>query len=412
MFDTLRCLWAGFSGQLRGYGEARKLIWLLLIAFIAGWLAAAFAAWVSFPSYRAMISFLPGATVIAWGFTLSIAGFLYFDLAYLAGFFVERWKGIPLSVRNYTTLGARILGICAIVFLAVDVSMNLQGTYHRASEAAGDLVTFEYQTPPDRSADMKADRETLSKLQAGELGGYGWKDQQGTYHLNNSGKRYQRALSAQIKEAQEADKLERAAALKEVNEANAQRAAIQAKAESSLKGGVYGVYVFILLLGFVQAYIVETIQNLTGQNTPAAPAEAPARPQVKRSAPKAGKPTFSSQQAPSGLVTAQNQNDGPQAQARPQQPAGEAQGELPQYGEAQAQGGGDQAQGEAQAGPLAKVPGGWMIVCKNCGQHAVMKSHLAKYCGDECRQEHWENRTGRKLKKGGFGSRKNRIGYK
>lgn len=38
--------------------------------------------------------------------------------------------------------------------------------------------------------------------------------------------------------------------------------------------------------------------------------------------------------------------------------------------------------------------------CKNCGSVFTYKHWNARYCSDKCRIENWENRTGRKLKKG------------
>ena len=98
MFDTLKSLWSAFSGKLRETRQARKLVWLLLVVFLFGWVCVVYAAWGSFPSYHAMIAFQPFAEGLALTFTVGIASFLYFSLAYIAGFLVEKWKKVSVCV--------------------------------------------------------------------------------------------------------------------------------------------------------------------------------------------------------------------------------------------------------------------------------------------------------------------------
>ena len=366
MFDTLNSLWLGFSGDLSGNRQARKLVWLLLVVFLFGWVCIVYAAWVSFPSYFAMIEFLPFAPILALTFTVGIASFLYFDLAYIAGFLVERWKQIDPQVRDYTTLGARILGAAAVLFLCVDVYMNMQGAGYRAEDAAGAIVkTSTYETAPATAGGLADDRAKLDDLLQGKLGGYGWRDPKtGIYHLNNSGKRLQRSLSANLSRLQAADSTQRAAFLADQAAAQGAREEKRGKAEQTLKMGVYGVYVFVFILTIIQAFIVETIQDKTGHNAPSAAASKP-----KAKAPAKGGGLTSTHAAPAmagsgaGLVTLS-----------------------------------------------AKGAKGYEITCNHCGKQAIMKSPRAKYCSEKCRTAAWEERTGAKLKKGKAKGAK--IGYK
>ena len=355
MFDTLKSLWVGFSGSLGEHGEARKLVWLLLVAFLAGWLAAVFAAWISYPSYYSTISYLPKAQIIGWAFTLGIAGFLYFVLSYLSGFLVERWKRIPVSQRNYTALGARIFAVCAVLFLCVDMYMNLQGSEHRAKEAAGEIERYTYQTPPETVNRLEGYRAKLAEVEGGKIGGYGWRDPKTKiFWLNTSGKRAAADLRASIRRTEQNDSTTQAAFLADIEQANNEKKQIERKAQSTLKNAVYGVYVLIFLLGIVQGYIVETIQATEKKGTIEAPEKTKKR---KSNKPKFNPNTIASQPAPA----------------------------------------------------IAMSGKGYQIECGYCGESVVMKSHRAKYCSPECRQSAWEERTGAKLKKGKKGVEK--IGY-
>lgn len=355
MFDTLKSLWVGFSGSLGNHGEARKLVWLLLVAFLAGWLATVFAAWISYPSYYATINYLPAAKIIGWAFTLGIAGFLYFVLSYLSGFLVERWKKIPEIQRNYTALGARIFAVCAVLFLCVDMYMNLQGSEHRAKEAAGNLERYTYQTPTETVDRLDGYRTKLAEIEAGKIGGYGWRDPKTKiFWLNKSGKKAAADLRASIRRTEQNDSTTQAAFLADIAQANNEKKTIESKAQSTLKNAVYGVYLLIFLLGIVQGYIVETIQaeGLEGVTYD------------KKKEPK--------KQKNQNSIASFNLN----TELKP---------------------------------AISMSTKGYEIECKHCGENAVMKSHRAKYCSPECRQAAWEERTGAKLKKGKKGVEK--IGY-
>lgn len=334
MFDTIKALFAGFTGRLEPFPEARRLVWLLLVTFGFGWLAAAFAAWVSYPAYRALIEYLPGAARIAAAFTGGVAAFLYFSLAYLAGYLVERWRGVAPAARDYTVLGARILAAAAFLFLAADVAMNLQGADVRAADVVADAEPPKLQG----SADAEALRARIASIEAGNVGGYGWKDDAGRWHLNKSGKAAIRAAAASIRRAEYADSLRAATALQLWQGEQGKAESIRTRARKTLRGAVYAVYVVMFVLCIVQAYAVETMQAAAGTSGRAGFASIPGRELA------------------------------------------DVPGVAPVVGYAPGAGG--------------------QRICKNCGKGFEPRTSWQTYCAEPCRVEAWEGKTGKTLTRG------------
>lgn len=362
MFDTIASIWAGFLGKLSNYKESRKLVWLLLASFIAGWLATAFASWISYPAYLGMIDFLPGSDRIAAAFTVGIAAFIYFDLAYVGGFLVERWKRVPADLQNYSALGFRIFFFSGIVFLSADFYMNQAGATYRADEAGGERIVSVYSPDPEAVAQLRADKGRLAGVESGKIGGYGWEDPQGRWRLNGTGKRMAADLRASIRRAEKVDSTAMAVYLADVEAANSKKEQRRSKAAATLKNGVYGVYLFIFLLCIVQAYIVETIQAATFTESSAL--------KGKKSV-KARKPGF-----------------------------------FQRFRESI-------APAPAAPGGAVATEAGYLIQCEKCGKEAIKKAPNARFCTDQCRQEAWESRTGAKVKKGGNGrkAKTTKIGF-
>jgi hypothetical protein len=96
MFDLVRSIAAGFGGRLKESPEARKLVWVLIVAlFHSGQVFSGccifFIAYVSFTRYRAVAGFLPGADIVAISFTIGIALFMYYVSSHVSAFAVESW---------------------------------------------------------------------------------------------------------------------------------------------------------------------------------------------------------------------------------------------------------------------------------------------------------------------------------
>lgn len=370
MFDTANNLWNGLLGKFKDNDEGRRLIWLLLIVFVSGWVVTAFAAWLSFPAYLSLVQYFPGAVQVAIGFTGVVAIFIYFALAYLSGYAVQSWKRV--SRKSYSGLGARIMGISAILFLVVDFYMNMTGKDVRATEAAGAVAVFSYTTPAADLQTIQAAQTKLSEIEAGNVGGYGWRDPKtGIFWLNKSGKSAAADLRATIRRTQQADSTSRAAFLADQAIANQQRGQIEASAKATLTKAVYGVYVLVGILCIVQAFINETLTpseslTISPQSTNGVGAKVQSQPAQVRTI---GGGFWGRLFGRPSLVTAQ-----------------------------------------ANTGTAQGNPGGYQITCKHCGNEALMKSHLAQYCSDACKENAYTARTGRKVNKGG--KKRKQIGFK
>lgn len=380
MFDTVKNLWDGFLGKFKDNDEGRRLIWLLLIVFIAGWVVTAFAAWLSFPAYLSLVQYFPGAVQVAIGFTGVVAIFIYFALGYMAGYAVQSWRR---NMKSYTSLGARIMGFSVVLFLAVDFYMNMAGKDVRATEAAGAFAVFSYTTPAADLQTIQAAQTKLSEIEVGNVGGYGWRDPKtGIFWLNKSGKSAAADLRATIRRTQQADSTSRAAFLADQATANERRAGIEASAKTTLTKAVYGVYVLVAILCIVQAFINETLS-----------------PKTSTIAPK----------STNGV--------GAKVQGQPSQVrtmGGGFWGRLfgrPSLVTAQANTGASTAAINATVGrAITATGGGYQIICQHCGNEALMKSHRAKYCCEACKENAYTARTGRKVNKGG--KKRKQIGFK
>jgi hypothetical protein len=346
MFDTLKILWLGASGALKHHKEARKLVWLLLVAFVFGWMTTAFAAWISFPSYRSLVDYLPAASTIAALFTGGVAGYIYFSIMYVSGFSVERWLHVPEPERNYKPLGARIIGLSCVFFLVIDFLMNLSGVGYRAEAAAGSMATYKYETPAETLTALKQAQKQLDDILSWNAG-----------KMTVSGQRQAAAAqNAIISRLQQADSTSRAQFIQDKESANAARQTLKTKAERNLRGGVYGVYVLLLLISLVMAYITETIQRETNK----------ARP----------KPAATGYQQ-NGTIQNHHQHT-------PTMPHN-------QYTELDS----GSIDPDAFSGPVA----GFQIVCKYCGTATKKKSAQAKYCCATCRVAASQERIGKELKR-------------
>lgn len=266
MFDTLRAIWAGLTGKLEHVQEARKLVWLLLLCYLAGLALTAFAAWVSFNSYYKVVSWLPAAEYLSWAVTIMVAFVMFFLLAYLSGYVMERWMGVPAPDRDYGVLGARICLVAAICFGVIDYRMNLQGGQVIVKESAGTVAAPDFTAiAQGQASGIEADRKMLQDLQAGRLGGYGWRDPKTkTYHLNDNGKLLGRRLTASIERQQALIERQAAAAEAEWQQAEADREQYLKTNNQVVTFMVQYVYALMLLICFMTAWMVETIQRLAG----------------------------------------------------------------------------------------------------------------------------------------------------
>lgn len=263
MWDTFKAIAAGFTGKLDHLPEARKLVWLLTLTFLAGWAATAFAAWISFKSYYSIIgAWMPGADVIAWFITITIACTMYYGLAYLSGYLVEIWKKVPRPVRDYSVLGARLMFVFVVCFGFLDFHMNLEGGKEIINQSAGGVVSADLPTlsAPTQQA-IASDQKRLDDLLSGKLGSYVWYDKKGKkYYLNDSGKLLAKQLNQSIARQQEYMATVSTVAIEKAKAEEAQRQQYLTRNHQIVSFLVYFIYGIMGLLTLVQAYCTETIQ--------------------------------------------------------------------------------------------------------------------------------------------------------
>lgn len=402
MFDTIEAMWAGLTGKLKDH-PSRKVVWILIIAFAAGLASTVFAAWISYPSYFSLIDFIQHADVSALVFTSVIAGYMYFALAYVAGYLMEIWMHVPVVERDYNGLGFRVFLFTGLAVLAVDFTMNLNGAEERASQAAGEVMTYTYESPDDVVSRLQADRAKLREIEGGQVGGYGWRDPKtGIFHLNSSGKKAAREIRSSIRRTEQSDSTAQAAFIADQTTFNRNRNARETKIHQTLRGAVYGVYALVFLLCIVQAYAVESIQLAVKETEQATQPQHThqAQPRAAATKPKQSwwKRMFGApEQAPAPVVTANapigfkpptppsNSQDltvGPSAMTVQPGPSGTVQNRTD----------GNRSDGFHRSSTVRTrtvSQKGYQIKCQNCGTVATMKSPRAKYCSPACKKEAW-----------------------
>ena len=171
MFDLIRSIAAGFGGRLKESPEARKLVWVLIVALFFSGCCIFFIAYVSYTRYRAVAGFLPGADVVAISFTIGIALFMYYVSSHVSAFAVESWlygksrlawqgviifavAGIPS-----TSLRTGLVGV-------IDYRMNLDGAEDVAESSAGKVAVVDEDAILNR---YKPEIEKLEKRKADVL---------------------------------------------------------------------------------------------------------------------------------------------------------------------------------------------------------------------------------------------------
>ena len=134
MFDLIHSIAAGFGGKLKDFPEARKLIWLLIVALFFSSCCVFFIAYVSYTRYRAVAGFLPGADAVALCFTAGIALFMYYVSSHVSAFAVESWL---YGKSRLAWQGVIIFAVAGILVGVIDYRMNLDGAEDVAEQSAG-----------------------------------------------------------------------------------------------------------------------------------------------------------------------------------------------------------------------------------------------------------------------------------
>ena len=155
MFDLIRSIAAGFGGRLKESPEARKLVWVLIVALFFSGCCIFFIAYVSFTRYRAVAGFLPGADVVAMSFTIGIALFMYYVSSHVSAFAVESWL-----YGKSRLVWSRCIGIAGILVGVIDYRMNIDGAEDVAESSAGKVAVV------DEDAILGRYQPEIEKLEA------------------------------------------------------------------------------------------------------------------------------------------------------------------------------------------------------------------------------------------------------
>lgn len=267
MFDIIKAIIWGFSGKFSDHPQARKSVWILLITGFFSLCCLFFAAYVSFSRYVDLTGFLPGAGKVAFAFTLGVAGYIFFASSYISTFAAEKWM---LKKSNLNGGIATALFLSAIVVGLGDYQMNLDGAADVANAAAGQIHQMDDASIRAKyTDDIKDAQGKLDALLAGQLGGYGWQDKKGVYHLNNSGKRFQRALTSQIDKLRTDMSSEIQAERQRIDQMNGERSDRKTITHERLLIAVRAVYFIQFALCLVMALLGVSMAQAMGISSPA-----------------------------------------------------------------------------------------------------------------------------------------------
>ena len=259
MFDLIRSIAAGFGGRLKDSPEARKLIWLLIVALFFSGCCVFFIAYVSYTRYRAISGFLPGADVVAFSFTTGIALFMYYVSSHVSAFAVESWL---YGKSRLAWQGVIIFAVAGILVGVIDYRMNLDGAEDVADQSAGQVASVDEASIIER---YQTEIGQLEKRKAAVLQKYYWKGK--LWFEPYPVTRHPRAVWAH--DTTKVNRLDRQIAVQEDLKAQAlgdARNAFQLKRKrrdgrravthKRLKVAVQGVYFLQFLLTLVTAFIL------------------------------------------------------------------------------------------------------------------------------------------------------------
>ena len=258
MFDLIHSIAAGFGGRLKDSPEARKLIWLLIVALFFS-CCVFFIAYVSYTRYRAISGFLPGADVVAFSFTTGIALFMYYVSSHVSAFAVESWL---YGKSRLAWQGVIIFAVAGILVGVIDYRMNLDGAEDVAEQSAGVVAQVDETAIIER---YQKEIETLESRKESVLEKYWWKGK--LWFEPYPVTRHPRGVWAQ--DTAKVNRLDRQIAVQEDLKAQAladARSAFQLKRKrrdgrretthKRLKVAVQGVYFLQFLLTLVTAFIL------------------------------------------------------------------------------------------------------------------------------------------------------------
>ena len=373
MFDLIHSIAAGFGGKLKDSPEARKLIWLLIVALFFSCCCIFFIAYVSYTRYRAISGFLPGADVVAFSFTTGIALFMYYVSSHVSAFAVESWL---YGKSRLAWQGVIIFAVAGILVGVIDYRMNLDGAEDVAEQSAGVVAQVDegeimerYQTEIDRLEGRK--KAVLQK--------YWWKGK--LYFEPYPVTRHPRGVWAQ--DTAKVNRLDRQIAAAEDLKAQAlsdARNAFQLKRKrrdgrretthKRLKVAVQGVYFLQFLLTLVTAFILLKMDEALSGGVSVAGSS--------------GAIGFG------GGVAAPSSRERNEIRALKEE-VENLKSQMAAPPEAQPEDVPIES-GDTGGVNIHTHSTGYLISCAHCGKEAVKKSPRARFCSRRCRISSWNGK--------------------
>lgn len=200
MFDAFKTIAVAFSGKLKDHAVLRKSFWLFLALFAFGYGILFYVAIISQHQYANLLddAFGIDKEAAGWTTTVLIASVIYFCMNSVAGALMAYWHGN----EDYYLSQKALINVQFIVLVlagSFDVYNNLEGRTIIAEiiteEVSGDNSSKIYDKI---QAKIDEKERELEALLAGKKPGYGWIRKDGRFQPNDSGKKFQRALSKDI----------------------------------------------------------------------------------------------------------------------------------------------------------------------------------------------------------------------
>jgi hypothetical protein len=189
----------------------------------------------------------------------------FFAISSLCSTVLDHAKG-----KQERTEGAKYDFVPVLIFVFMLMGWSLYANYQASIEASkevAELVRVDvYEKSKEAISPFSDERKRLNvkldKLLGGKIGGYGWKDKKGLFHLNRSGKELQRSISDEMKALGEREREILNAQKESIERKNSQGDRIE---EVSRMGFTYVVFLAyplcILLTFFTSSYSDEVISR-------------------------------------------------------------------------------------------------------------------------------------------------------
>ena len=267
MFDQFTVIIHAFTGKLKTAPTLRKYFWVFLSGGIMALIILSYNAFMSLNFYRQLLErftpwdslFLPFLTTVAIAITV------YLLMSSITGTILDYISGRDSKTKGHEPMFIATL-LLLVGFLCLDIYANLKGVNYASKIFTKEVVA-------NNSTDVFASVNTqiakqeniLNKLLSGGFGGYGWwQDKQ--YHLNNSGKRFQRSMLADIQQLREQQQMLVSAAI-DTHEADQKRfqSEVMVKRSSHIKLVWFAYPLAFLICFIIQHYIEKALEHIQGE---------------------------------------------------------------------------------------------------------------------------------------------------